>query len=183
MVRFGLVFYAGMGALAWLLREGWYGQPMLYATPEAAAAGVSLGRDLGLGLLCGGALIGVSHLATRHTRWGEALARSLAEALGEVPLGGALLLALASGTAEEMLFRGALQPQLGWLLASLLFGLVHFAPRRELLPWTGFAILAGLLFGGLFELTGNLVAPVAAHILVNAVNIPILVRSHRSGAG
>ena len=73
--------------------------------------------------------------------------------------------------AEEAFFRGALQPAAGWLLASLIFGAVHFVPRREFLPWTGFAILAGLLFGALFEATGNLVAPVVAHMLVNAVNL------------
>ena len=105
---------------------------------------------------------------------------TLAEALGSVSLPGAIALALASGIGEEMLFRGALQPRVGWLAAGVLFGLVHFAPRRELLPWTGFAILAGLLFGALFQATGNLIAPIAAHALVNAVNIPFLVRSYSS---
>ena len=84
-------------------------------------------------------------------------------------------LGLASGVAEEAFFRGALQPALGWLLASLIFGLVHFAPRRELLPWTGFALGAGMLLGGLFEWTGNLVAPIVAHVVINAVNLRRLV--------
>ena len=73
--------------------------------------------------------------------------------------------------AEEALFRGALQPQVGLLAASLLFGLAHFAPRRELLPWTVFSLAAGLLLGTLFEETGNLVAPVVAHAGINAVNL------------
>ena len=89
-----------------------------------------------------------------------------------------LLLALASGMAEEMFFRGALQPQVGWLAASLLFGLLHFIPRRDLLPWAGFAVLVGGLFGALFLWTGNLVAPVVAHVLVNAVNLPMLIRKY-----
>lgn len=179
LVRFGLLFYAGMAGLAMLWRVGWYGEPILYASPTAAAQGVALGRDGLLGVLTGAGLLGLSQLSTRFTRWGETLARVLADALGDVSLGGALMLALASGIAEEMLFRGALQPRLGWLATGVLFGLVHFAPRRELLPWTGFAVVAGLLFGWLFEATGNLVAPVTAHVLVNAVNIPILVRSYR----
>ncbi len=89
---------------------------------------------------------------------------------------------MASGLAEEMFFRGALQPQVGWLVASLLFGLLHFIPRRELLAWTGFALLVGSLFGALFLWTGNLVAPVVAHVLVNAVNLPMLIRDYGGGS-
>ena len=116
---------------------------------------------------------------TRKTAWGDRLARNLAEALGRLTVPEALLLAFASGLAEELFFRGALQPRVGWLLASTLFGCVHFVPRREFLPWTGFAIVAGLLFGALFAWTGNLIAPIVAHIVVNGVNLPLLVRRYR----
>ena len=71
-------------------------------------------------------------------------------------------------------------------MASLVFGLAHFAPNRELLPWTGFAIVAGLLFGVLFWWTGNLIAPVVAHVVVNGINLPLLVNRYgdaeRTGA-
>ena len=85
-----------------------------------------------------------------------------------------------SGFAEEAFFRGALQPRVGWLAASVLFGLAHFAPSRALLPWTGFAIVAGGILGGLYAATGNLLAPVLAHALVNALNLRWL--SRRYGA-
>jgi membrane protease YdiL (CAAX protease family) len=65
--------------------------------------------------------------------------------------------------------------------ASLIFGLVHFIPRRELLPWTGFSVAAGFLLGALFEATGNLAAPVVAHALVNGVNLTLLVRRYSTG--
>lgn len=178
LVHFGLAFYGAMAAVALIWRVALYGEPILYASDEAAQRGVQFWHDAGTGALAGVLLLAVSHAATRMTAWGEQLARALAEALGEVSLAGALALALVSGVAEEMLFRGALQPRVGLLLAGVIFGLVHFAPRRELLPWTGFAILAGLLFGLLFELTGNLIAPVVAHVLVNGVNIPFLVREY-----
>jgi membrane protease YdiL (CAAX protease family) len=55
---------------------------------------------------------------------------------------------------------------------------VHFVPRKELLPWTGFAILAGFVFAGLFAWTGNLLAPICAHVLVNGVNLPLLARRY-----
>ena len=42
------------------------------------------------------------------------------------------------------------------------------------LGWTVFAIAVGFLFGFLYEWTGNLIAPIAAHTLVNAVNLRLL---------
>ena len=92
-------------------------------------------------------------------------------------------MAVASGFSEELLFRGALQPRVGLLVASVLFGAVHFVPRRQLLPWTGFAIAVGLLFGWMFETTGNLVAPVVAHCVVNGVNLPLLIRQYGGESG
>ena len=60
--------------------------------------------------------------------------------------------------------------------ASLLFAAAHFVPRRELLPWTAFSLGAGFVLGGLFLATGNLVAPIVAHVAINAVNLNLLVR-------
>jgi len=180
LVRWGVGFYVAMAGVALAWRTGIYGEPILYSGELAAQQGVDLLGDAGLGVLGGGVLLVLSQLATRATRWGEELARTLAEALGPISMPGALCLALVSGVAEEMLFRGALQPRVGLAIAGVLFGLVHFAPRRELLPWTAFAVLAGLLFGWMFEATGNLVAPIVAHIVVNGVNLPFLVRNYGS---
>jgi hypothetical protein len=175
-----LLRWAGIGysllaaaALAW---NGWGGRPWAYLDPAAAAAGVRWGRDLGLGLACAVAVIAVSHAVTTRTRWGAALARELALALGPLTLAECAALAALSGFAEEAFFRGALQPRLGWLAASVVFGLAHWAPRRTLWPWTGFALLAGGVLGAMFELTGNLVAPVTAHAVINAVNLRLLTR-------
>jgi hypothetical protein len=105
----------------------------------------------------------------------------MGSALGPLSVPDALLLASASGLAEELFFRGALQPVVGWVGASVLFGALHFVPRREFLPWTAFAIGAGLVFGWLVEWTGHLTAAVVAHTLVNGVNLPRLVREYGAG--
>jgi hypothetical protein len=175
-LRIGLIFYGVMLAAALLWRMGLHGESILYATPEDALRGVSLGRDLVLGVVCGLAVVAVSYVFTVATGWGDALARGLAGAIGFIAVPDALLLALASGMGEEAFFRGALQPRVGIVWASLLFGCVHFIPRREFLPWTAFAILAGALFGALFLWTGNLIAPVTAHVVVNGINLPLLAR-------
>ncbi len=177
-VRLGLLFYGALAVAAIVWRIGFYDESILFASAAAQVEGLSLGRDLLIGVAAAAGLIALSDWTTRKTAWGEELARSMAEALGRLSVPNAILLAFASGFAEEIFFRGALQPRVGWVLASLLFGCVHFVPRREFLPWTGFAIGAGFLFGALFVWTGNLVAPVMAHIVVNGVNLPRLVRRY-----
>lgn len=173
LLRLALVFYGlllaaalGWGALA--------GRSLFYTGPAAAARGVEPWNDVGLGLLAGGVVVLLSRQLTRHTLWGQRLAFVLGSLLGQLSVAECVLLAALSGVAEEAFFRGALQPQVGLVAASLLFGLAHFAPRRELLPWTAFSVAAGFLLGTLFDATGNLVAPVLAHALINAVNLRFL---------
>jgi len=138
-------------------------------------------RDGALGLGTGLAVVWLSGELTRRTRMGEALARALARALGSLGLRHCIVLALASGIGEEAFFRGALQPRVGLVAASVLFGLAHFVPRRELWPWSFFSLAAGFLLGGLFAATGNLLAPIVTHVVVNAVNLHLLVRDYGEG--
>jgi membrane protease YdiL (CAAX protease family) len=181
-VRVGLFFYGAMAAVAVVWRTGVHGEDLLFASSAAAARGVHWLSDAALGVGLGLGVVGLSRLMTGLTKWGDRLGRGLAEALGPLSVPNALLLAVASGLAEEMFFRGALQPRIGWVAASLLFGVVHFVPRREFLPWTGFAIAMGFALGAIYEQTGNLVAPTLAHIVVNAMNLPHLVKRY-GGAG
>ena len=170
------MFYGAIGIAAVAWRTGWAGEPLLYTSASAAEGGLSLTRDVAIGLVAAGGVIGLSHELTRRTRFGAELARTLAALIGPLSILQCVVLALASGIAEEAFFRGALQPRVGLVAASLLFGAAHLAPRRELLPWTAFSIAAGFLLGGLFEWTGNLVAPVVCHVVVNAVNLRLLTR-------
>ena len=181
LVRMALIFYGVLlaAALAWGLVAG---RSLFYASAEAAEGGVDPLRDAVVGLLAGGVVILLSHEVTRRTRWGEALARTLASVLGPLAWSECVLLAMVSGVAEEAFFRGAIQPHVGLVAASLIFGLAHFAPQRELWPWTGFSVLAGLLLGGLFDATGNLIAPTVAHALINAVNLRLLSTRYGDGA-
>lgn len=54
-------------------------------------------------------------------------AREYTDAITVATGGGLVLLAVAVGAAlaEELFYRGALQPRLGWIKTSLLFGLMH----------------------------------------------------------
>ena len=180
LVRVGLYFYAALMGVALVWRMGGYGEPIFFASELERSAGVNPVRDFGVGLLAGAGVLAASSVWTAYSRWGDSLARELAAAIGPLGLPNALLLAFASGFAEELFFRGALQPRVGLLAASLLFACVHFVPRRALLPWAGFALIAGLILGGLFVWSGNLIAPITAHIMVNAVSLPLLARRFES---
>ncbi len=173
LMRLALLFYGILFAAAALWAE-LAGRSLLFASPEAASRGIDPASDLAVGLLAAGLVILLSRQLTERSRWGEQLARALAAVLGRLSIRECALLAILSGVAEEAFFRGALQPQVGLVAASLLFGLAHIAPRRELLPWTLFSLAAGFLLGALFDATGNLVAPAVTHILVNAVNLRFL---------
>jgi hypothetical protein len=184
LLRLALVFY-GLLLAAAVLWRGLGGGPLGYASEEEAALGLSPLRDAAAGLATALVLIVASRQWSARTRAGAALSRALAAAVRDLGMGQILVLALASGVAEEAFFRGALQPAVGLIAASGLFGLAHLAPRRELWSWAPASALAGLALGALFETTGNLLAPVLAHVAVNALNLRWLARTsagHRASA-
>jgi membrane protease YdiL (CAAX protease family) len=172
-----LLFYLPMLAIA-LVWSALADDALPYASPEAARAGVDWLRDPAAGAAAAALAIALSQWLTRGTQWGERMGCFLGHVLGRLDWRRCLLLAALSGVAEETLFRGMLQPRIGLVAASLLFGLVHFVPRRELLPWTLMSIAAGFLLGWLFDATGNLIAPVVAHAGINAVNLRFIAQRY-----
>ena len=166
-VRAALFFYGALGCIALVWRMSTPGASILHA-PDHPTSFDGVGGALLAGLLVGGISLGLSEALTRLSDLGESLADTLGESLAGI--------SFASGVAEEMFFRGALQPAVGLVWASVLFGACHFLPRKELVLWSVYAVAMGFALGWLFEATGHLVAPMAAHVLVNAVNLPRLAR-------
>jgi membrane protease YdiL (CAAX protease family) len=132
--------------------------------------------DLGLGAAAGLLLLGAWWGAERTFPLARELEARLAEALGSITPSEALALAVLSGFAEELFFRGAVQGTLGWAAATLLFGLLHSGPGKAFRLWTLFAFAAGALLGGLMAWRGNLLGPIVGHALVNGVNLRRLAR-------
>jgi membrane protease YdiL (CAAX protease family) len=127
--------------------------------------------DLLLGAGAALLLLGFWRGAERAVPLARELDRLLVGALGPLQPAEVIALAVLSGIAEELFFRGAVQGAIGWLPATFAFALLHSGPGKAFRLWTLFAGLAGLLFAGLMEWRGNLLAPVTAHFLVNAVNL------------
>jgi len=179
LYRMAWAFYLilGLGGIVWVgWREG--NIPLaLFFDP---------GRwwlDLLAGLAAGGALIGVWELATRRLTLARRLEGELGRLLGRLEPTEVVGLAVFSGFAEELFFRGAVQGSWGWLWGTLLFAVVHTGPGPAFRLWTVFAAVAGGLFGGLVLWSGNLLAPMAAHFLVNAVNLGRVSAGRRGNEG
>ena len=175
LIWIGTLFYGALllAAVGWR----WLADDTLPWRPSTAAPSWPLALQMLAGLATGAALLGASRLWTAHSAAGRALAAELAALVAGMRTGQAIWLAALSGLAEEAFFRGALQPRVGWLAASLLFGLAHFPPRRELRVRSVSAAIAGLALGALFEASGSLLAPSLAHASLNAVNLRWLARS------
>ena len=72
-----------------------------------------------------------------------------------------------AAVTEEVFFRGYLQPRVGIIASSLLFGLVHSGYGTILQLVAPFAL--GLLFAYLFQRTRSLWAPIAAHFTFDLI--------------
>lgn len=170
LFRRALPFYGlvALFALGFALFSGHastlFGEQPLKLQGLAAAVGIAAG------------LVAVSRVGARIWAPMERAARAAAGVLGPLTLPEAVGLALLSGVAEELLFRGALWPTLNPWGTTLLFGLVHVIPRRSLWVYPVFALVAGLFLGMLRSGTGSLLPPMLAHVLVNAFNLVWLTR-------
>ena len=91
--------------------------------------------------------------------------------LGPLTSGEILILALLSAFGEEILFRGVLHGRLGLWPTALLFGLFHFPFRRELLPWSLFALAMGAGLGALTDIFTTLWPAILFHFAVNHRNL------------
>ncbi|MBN1564058.1 MAG: CPBP family intramembrane metalloprotease [Anaerolineae bacterium] len=82
---------------------------------------------------------------------------------------------LIAGIPEEILFRGALQPDIGLVVAAIIFGALHAITPMYFI----YATTAGLLLGGLAAWSGGLWMPVAAHVLIDVVMFLLLLARWR----
>jgi membrane protease YdiL (CAAX protease family) len=174
--RSGLICVLYGGLL--LLALGWgavRGRPDVLRMPGRTAPTEPL---IGLALGTGFALVVVflSRWATHRLQWARVLHQEFRHLLGELGAREVLLLAAASAVGEETFFRGAMLPDLGLWLSSALFALPHIGPGARFLPWTATSFVVGLALGGMFIYTGDLAGPIAAHFLINLINLNHITR-------
>lgn len=161
-------------ALAGIVWVGWRGDlgPALFVDPDTWP------RDLLWGALTAAALVGSWAAARRRLAAARRIERHISGLLAGVDGEEIFALAVISGIAEEIFFRGAVQGSWGWLVATALFAVLHTGPGRAFRLWTLFALVAGSLFALLTLASGNLLAAMVAHVGVNGVNLQALARRY-----
>lgn len=107
----------------------------------------------------------------------EGLLRPVAGALTVLWI---LILSVAAGVGEELLFRGVVQEGLGLLLGptpGLILGAVVFGLLHAVTPtYAVYATLLGLYLGLIYRLTGSLIVPIVVHSIYDALGLWFLRR-------
>jgi hypothetical protein len=130
-----------------------------------------------LGLATGGLVVVSTRVFVARFAWARRLHTELRPLARNISFTGIVVLALLSAIGEELLFRGLLAPWLGLIPQALLFGIVHQMPGQSRWVWVLWATLVGLALGAMFQLSGSLIGPLAAHALINCVNL-IYLKTH-----
>ncbi|MFO0628686.1 MAG: CPBP family intramembrane glutamic endopeptidase [Polyangiales bacterium] len=170
-------------ALAWRHADG--ASALHDGAPLGGTHAFALPLSASLGALTGVAAGAVSRALARGPRWGRGLYLALRDTLAGGPSDAASLAALtiAAAVGEELLFRGAMLPALrahhgavfAVAVSSAAFGLLHAPWSRRMLPWTLMATAMGVVFALLYLATGEVLAPVMAHAVVNYENLGFLI--------
>jgi membrane protease YdiL (CAAX protease family) len=143
--------------------------------------------EMGIGAAVALVLVLVTYVLARTLKPFELLAREFHEILGHLSRRDIIWIAVLSGAAEEVVFRGTMQPWLESLwnptaalvVTSLVFGLLHYVPDRAFIPWTVFATIVGFICGGLFMIFDSVITPAVTHTLLNAINLELIVNKER----
>lgn len=186
-VYVALAIYAAFAAVAWAWRHAQHASPLHDGAPLGTTHAIALPLALSLGALTGVAGLWASRVFAGRTRAGRDLDDALRDSLSSHARDGWSVAALSLGAAvgEELLFRGAMLPTLRehWgllpavLLSTAAFAMLHIPWNRRLIAWTAAAGAMGLVFAGLYVLTGEVLAPVAAHAVINHENLHFLLRA------
>ena len=172
MVFYGIMFVV---SVAWIFfdRSMSIEALFLWSPSDLLAIHLALGVSLAIFL----------HALTKElnakSEWSRRLTSWFQSELGHINTRTIFVLALSSGIGEELLFRGVIQQKTGVLFASLLFGLMHWPPRKELRSWTYMAGVVGLLLGTITELTSSILPAIITHVLINFLNLRLIARTRR----
>jgi len=195
-VLIAVAFELALGALAIAGGQFWRHWPLVglgttNTSPLSALAAVGWGLIATAPLTLSLALVVASRWRPLAdlSRQAEQLLMPLLAGVRPVEL---VLVALAAGIGEELLFRGLMQDGLArwwsghwagwlaaWLLTSLVFGICHWISGMYAL----LAFLAGLYLGGLLLIFDNLLVPVTAHAMYDLAALLYLANRNGDGRG
>ncbi len=164
-------FYAFPAAVAWI----W----LYFQKPGLSAALWMPAKwylHLPLGVAAGLLVVALSIVFGKYFAWTRRLEAEFGWILGAQKFWEIAWIAILSGCAEEYLFRGALQQKFGLIAATIVFAVIHWPLNPNFLPWPFVAGVVGLGLGVLAQQTESLVAPAAAHVVINFINLRRITR-------
>ena len=168
-----LLFYSFLGAAGIVWAYAARGEWLLSFSAERPYLGYEallLFTTLGLHILFD--IVGPRKVPAIARFW-----NTLHRSLGPLRNSSILLLALLSAYSEELFFRGALQPAIGFIGATVLFALSHFPPQKSMLIWPFYALVMGAVLGLLRILGGDIYSAVLLHFLANTASLYLLRKS------
>ena len=171
---FGFIFYGFLFGAAWVWMVS-TGQSVSDAwTPKNLPLESAVG--VGTGLL----FVLATPISIRCMPALRELEREFGWILGEQRAWECLYLAILSAAAEEFFFRGAAQGALGPVWAVVLFAALHWPINAQFRAWPILAAIAGTVLALQREVLGSLIAPVATHAVINAINHMRVTRKYRT---
>lgn len=168
---FVTILFEGSLALAGWLGGTWSGVAWEhYIRPDARAILYGVAGGVGLSLLHAVLMYPGGEANPIYRLVFKPFKKFLVSNLPEFSIEDIIFISVISGIAEEILFRGWLQNQLGLVMASILFGLIHIW-GKEGIGYGIYAMGMGAVLGWLMKVTGNLWAPVCAHGVNNFIGL------------
>ncbi len=163
--------FAGSGRTAWEWGGylGWSARRPLWEL----AVGVGAGLSIWATVLAAQLLLAMAVEAVGGKSWLPDEPSQLLVWIVSLPAGWKIALAVTAGLVEETFFRGLLQPQLGWLLAAVLFSLAH-AGYGEPILFGGLLVFSGFV-SWLVVWRQSIWAAVVAHALFDLLQLFLVI--------
>ena len=156
--------------VCWWFYRGPSSWPTVVGWQEDTAMGLAVAVGLmGINymlLMCGPDVLPLRPIRTLYRT-------TLRPLFADVRLSDVIVISIAAGIGEELFFRGVLQPEIGLVAASIVFGLVHMGGRGTFSVACWVAVM-GLALGMLANVSEGLVAPIVAHTAYDAAAIGYL---------
>jgi len=150
-------------AVAW---QQWREIPLSYGEPTSGLLSGLVGA-MGLAAINAYVMCGAPDVsAVRSIR--KLYAVGLKPMFERLSLAHIVVISVAAGCGEEILFRGVLMPEVGLVTSSLVFGLLHTGGQGTLAFGLWVAVMGGAL-GWLTTWAGGLLAPTVAHVVYDAL--------------
>ena len=166
LFRGAIIFHGSMAIIA-VIAIAVVSQPSDFIRPiDEVLGGFTIGFGFGL------VAAAISLLLSKIWSHARRLEKRLAQIFEGLTVSEVFVLALLSSFAEEMLFRGFLQPLIGLWFTSILFGIAHWTGDRRLFAWPLISIVAGVALGklSLWQPAG-LSGAIGAHFAINWIGL------------